>query len=126
MPAAQRRRLAQKAASALERHVDDPFTAAEVEGLAALSKKLTKVDKVALAKEGRTERAEHQSTQAKRQAKKQAQGKSTTNKEKARKKNFMMTLGKAKGKQKRSLVEKGKMLKAHVERGKRGGRRGNK
>ena len=38
----------------------------------------------------------------------------------------MMTLGKAKGKQKRSLVEKGRVLRAHVERGRRGGRRGNK
>ena len=125
LPAAQRRRLAPSSALQ-ERHTDDPFTAAEVEGLGALSKRATKADKVAMAKEGKTERAEHKSTQARRQEKKQAEGKSSTNKEKARKKNFMMTLGKAKGKQKRSLVEKGRVLKAHVERERKGGRRGNK
>ena len=125
LPVAQRRRLAQPLALQ-ERHTDDPFTAAEVEGLGALSKRATKADKVAMAKEGQTERVEHKSTQARRQEKKMAQGKSSTNKEKARKKNFMMTLGKAKGKQKRSLMEKGRVLKAHVEREKRGGRRGNK
>ena len=38
----------------------------------------------------------------------------------------MMTLGKARGKQKRSLREVGKVLKGHVERSKRGGKRGNK
>jgi len=36
-----------------------------------------------------------------------------------------MTLGKAKGKQKRSLVETKKVLKGHIDRKKRGGRRGN-
>ncbi|KAJ6256041.1 hypothetical protein Dda_9133 [Drechslerella dactyloides] len=45
---------------------------------------------------------------------------STTNKEKARKKNFMMTLGQAKKKQKRSLIEHRRILKAHVERQKKG------
>jgi protein SDA1 len=107
-------------------HLDDPLTAASIEGLAALSKKVSKADKIALAQDGKTERAGHQSTQARRKEKKDLQGKSTTNREKARKKNFLMTLGKAKGKQKRSLVERGKVLKAHIERGKRGGRRGNK
>ena len=110
----------------MSRHADDPLTAAEIEGLASLSKRATKEDKMALAKDGKLERSAHQSTQAKRKEKKESQGKSSTNKEKARKKNFMMTLGKAKGKQKKSLVERGRVLKAHVERGKRGGKRGNK
>lgn len=108
------------------RHSDDPLTAASIEGLSSLSQKATKASKVALAQDGKPERAGHQSTQAKRQERKQAQGKSSTNREKARKKNFLMTLGKAKGKQKRSLVERGRVLKAHIERKKRGGKRGNK
>ncbi|EPS43238.1 hypothetical protein H072_2759 [Dactylellina haptotyla CBS 200.50] len=45
---------------------------------------------------------------------------STTNKEKARKKNFLMTLGQAKRKQKRSLMEHRRILKAHVEKQKKG------
>ena len=125
LPASQRKRAAQQLA-AQNRHVDDPLTANEIEGLAALSKKESKVDKVARAKDGQLDRSEHKSTQAMRRAKKESEGKSTTNREKARKKNFMMTLGKAKGKQKKSLVERGRVLKAHVERGKRGGKRGNK
>ena len=125
LPVSQRKRLAQ-AQAAQNRHADDPLTAAEIEGLAALSKKASKAEKVALAKDGKGDRAEHKSTQALRREKKESQGKSTTNREKARKKNFMMTLGKAKGKQKRSLVERGRVLKAHVERAKRGGKRGNK
>lgn len=107
-------------------HLDDPLTAASIEGLAALSKKASRADKIALAQDGKTDRGKHQSTQARRKEKKEMQGKSTTNREKARKKNFLMTLGKAKGKQKKSLVERGKVLKAHLERGKRGGKRGNK
>ena len=125
LPSSQRKRIIQQQAQ-LNRHVDDPLTAAEIEGLASLSKKVTKEDKVTRAKEGQAERSEHRSTQAVRRSKKEAEGKSSTNKEKARKKNFMMTLGKAKGKQKRSLVDRGKALKAHVERSKRGGKRGNK
>ena len=125
LPSSQRKRIAQQQAQ-MNRHADDPLTAAEIEGLASLSKKASKADKTALAKDGKLERSAHQSTQAKRKEKKDSQGKSSTNKEKARKKNFMMTLGKAKGKQKKSLVERGRVLKAHVERGKRGGKRGNK
>lgn len=125
LPPAQRKRLAQQAALQ-NRHADDPMTAAEIEGLAALSKKSTKEERIAKAREGKSERGEHKSTQAIRQSKKQASGKSSTNKEKARKKNFMMTLGKGKRKQKMSLVERGKVLKAHKEREKRGGRRGNR
>ncbi|MCJ1401638.1 Severe Depolymerization of Actin [Xylographa trunciseda] len=126
LPVSQRKRLAQQQQAQQNRHADDPLTAAEIEGLAALSKKASKAEKVALAKEGKGERTEHKSTQALRRAKKESEGKSTTNREKARKKNFMMTLGKAKGKQKKSLVERGRVLKAHVERAKRGGKRGNK
>ena len=125
LPSSQRKRIAQQQAQ-MNRHADDPLTAAEIEGLASLSKKASKAEKTALAKDGKPERSAHQSTQAKRKEKKDSQGKSSTNKEKARKKNFMMTLGKAKGKQKKSLVERGRVLKAHVERGKRGGKRGNK
>ncbi len=127
LPSSQRKRAAAAAmAKQQSRHIDDPLTATEIEGLAFLSSKATKAEKVALAKEGKTERSEHKSTQAIRREKKEGLGKSTTNREKARKKNFLMTLGKAKGKQKKSLVERGRVLKAHVERGKRGGRRGNK
>jgi protein SDA1 len=67
----------------------------------------------------------HQSNAAKRKEKKESEGKSTTNKEKARKKNFLMTLGKAKGKNKRSLVDIKKTMKGHIDRSKRGGKRGN-
>ena len=126
LPASQRKRAAQAAAALQARHADDPLTAAEIEGLASLSKKTSKADKIALAKAGKGDESVHQSTQAKRKAKKEAMGKSTTNKEKARKKNFLMTLGKGKAKGKRSLVEHGRVLKAHIERGKRGGKRGNK
>jgi len=127
LPSSQRKRAAAAAmAKQQSRHIDDPLTATEIEGLAFLSSKATKAEKVAMAKEGKTERSEHKSTQAIRREKKEGLGKSTTNREKARKKNFLMTLGKAKGKQKKSLVERGRVLKAHVERGKRGGRRGNK
>ncbi|KAI4289137.1 MAG: hypothetical protein L6R35_001595 [Caloplaca aegaea] len=126
LPAAQRKRAAAAHQATLNRHRDDPLTATEIEGLASLSKKSTKDERIAAAREGKGGRDEvRKSTTAKRKEKKQEQGKSTTNREKARKKNFMMTLGKAKGKQKKSLVDRGKVLKAHKERGKRGGKRGN-
>ena len=124
LPSAQRRRVAAQV-TFTNRHQDDPLTAAEIEGLASMSKKSTREDKIAKAKEGKEDRGEHKSTKAIKQAKKQASGKSSTNREKARKKNFLMTLGKAKGKAKRSLVDKSKILKAHKERQKRGGKRGN-
>lgn len=108
------------------RHKEDPLTATEIEGLAALSAgKKTREERVAHAKEGKPDRSEHKSVTAKRKERKEEQGKSTTNKEKARKKNFMMTLGKAKSKGKRSLVETRAVLRAHQDRAKRGGRRGN-
>ncbi|KAI9369584.1 SDA1-domain-containing protein [Aspergillus egyptiacus] len=113
--------------TAESRHKEDPLTAAEIEGLAALSAgKATREERIARAKEGKTDRSEHKSVTAKRKERKIEQGKSTTNKEKARKKNFLMTLGKAKSKGKRSLVETRAVLKAHQERQKKGGRRGNK
>lgn len=106
------------------RHTDDALTADQIEGFSKL-RKSTRDEKIALAREGKGDRNEHKSTQALRREKKDAEGKSTTNKEKARKKNFMMTLGKAKFKQKRSLVQTKRVLKGHIERSKRGGKRGN-
>ena len=106
------------------RHADDALTADQIEGFSAL-RKSTKEERIALAREGKGERGEHKSTQALRREKKDSEGKSTTNKEKARKKNFLMTLGKAKYKQKRSLTQTRRVLKGHIERSKRGGKRGN-
>jgi protein SDA1 len=106
------------------RHIDDGLTAEQIEAPAKL-RKTTKEERVAMVKEGKPNREEHKSTQAIRKSKKDAEGKSTTNKEKARKKNFMMTLGKAKMKQKRSLVQTSRVLRGHIERSKRGGRRAN-
>ncbi|TVY83011.1 Protein SDA1 [Lachnellula suecica] len=106
------------------RHTDDPLTADQIEGFSKL-RKSTKEEMIALAKEGKGDRNEHKSTQAIRKSKKEAEGKSTTNKEKARKKNFLMTLGKAKFKQKRSLTQTKRVLQGHIERAKRGGKRGN-
>jgi protein SDA1 len=105
-------------------HVDDGLTAENIEAPIRL-RKLTKEEKVALVKEGQPNREEHKSTTAIRKSKKEAAGKSTSNKEKARNKNFMMTLGKAKSKQKRSLTETKKILRGHVDRSTRGGRRRN-
>jgi protein SDA1 len=109
-----------------QRHMDDPLTAAEIEGLASLSKgKATRQQKLALLQEHKTDREEHKSKAARKKERKESEGKSSTNKEKARKKNFMMTLGKAKKKAKLSLVDHGKILKAHKLRGRQGGRRRN-
>lgn len=110
-----------------QRHMDDPLTAAEIEGLADLSRgKATRAQKLALLEEHRADREDHKSKAARKKERKETEGKSTTNKEKARKKNFLMTLGKAKSKGKRSLVEHRRILKAHADRGKRGGKRGNR
>ena len=126
LPSAKRRKLQQQQSTA--RHADDALTSADIEGLASLSHKVTKEEKIRLAKGERegTEKNDHRSTTARRKEKKEAEGKSSTNKEKARRKNFLMTLGKAKRKGKRSLVEHRKVLRAHEERKKRGGRRGNR
>ena len=106
------------------RHADDPLTAEDIELPGNLARKTTKEDKIAAAKADREDN--HQSTTAKRKEKKKDQGKSSTNKEKERQKNFLMMLGKAKRKGKRSLGEVRKVLRRHVDRQKKGGRRGNR
>ncbi|KAJ9667240.1 Severe Depolymerization of Actin [Coniosporium apollinis] len=119
LPANKRRKAAE-----IARHADDAVTSEQIESAAALAKKTSKAEKIAMAKGDRDEK--HHSTTAIRKSKKEAQGKSTTNKEKARKKNFLMTLGKAKSKGKRSLVDTRKALRGHIDRQKKGGRRGNR
>lgn len=110
-----------------QRHVDDGLTAEQIEGLAHLSAgKLSREEKLKLLAEHKKDHAEHKSKAERKKERKIEQGKSTTNKEKARKKNFLMTLGKAKRKGKRSLVEHKKILQAHTDRAKRGGKRGNR
>ncbi|CAK7219349.1 Severe Depolymerization of Actin [Sporothrix curviconia] len=113
----------QKAVAA--RHTDDGLTAEQIE-LASTLRKSTKEERIAKAQEGKPSRDSHQSVQAVRKAKKVAEGKSLTNAEKSRKKNIFMTMGKARAKNRRSLTETRKALKAHVARSKRGGRRGNR
>ncbi|KAK4644977.1 Severe Depolymerization of Actin [Podospora bellae-mahoneyi] len=109
----------------IEKHIEDGVTAEDIELPAMLGKKSTKEERVALARDGKPGREEHKSTQAIRKSKKEAAGKSTTNKEKARKKNFLMTIGKARAKNKRSLVETKKALTNHIAKSKQGGRRRN-
>ncbi|KAK7413617.1 Severe Depolymerization of Actin [Neonectria punicea] len=106
------------------RHRDEGLTAEQIEAPSRL-RKLTKEERVEHAQDNKPDRNEHKSTQAIRKSKLQASGKSTSNREKERNKNFMMTLGKAKSKQKRSLVETRKVLRGHVDRSTRGGRRRN-
>ncbi|KAI1084704.1 SDA1-domain-containing protein [Whalleya microplaca] len=106
------------------RHADEGLTAEQIEAPSRL-RRSTKEERIALAREGKPDRDDHRSTQAVRKAQKEAEGKSTTNREKARRKNFFMTLGKAKSKQKRSLVATRNVLKNHIERSKSGGRRRN-
>ncbi|KIL85707.1 protein sda1 [Fusarium avenaceum] len=106
------------------RHRDDGLTAEEIEAPARL-RKMTKEERKELALEGKPDRDEHKSTQAIRKSKMQASGKSTSNREKQRNKNIFMTMGKAKSKHKRSLVETRKVLTRHVTRSTRGGRRAN-
>ncbi|CAN9105182.1 unnamed protein product [Alternaria alternata] len=106
------------------RHADEAITADTIELAAKIGKKNTKEEKIALARADRE--TNHSSHAKKKKEQKAAEGKSTTNQEKARKKNFLMTLGKAKIKNKRSLGDVKKSLMGHVERKKRGGKRGNK
>lgn len=127
LPGSKSKRAQQAAQAHASRHMDDPLTAEEIEGFAALSKgKMTREEKIAHAKENKTDRSEFKSKAARKKQRKEEQGKSTTNREKARKKNVLMTLGKAKKKGKRSLVETRHVLKQHHERQKRGGRLGNR
>jgi len=121
---AQSSRQQKRLEEALARHADDGLTAEQIEAPARL-RKSTKEERIAMAREGKPDREEHKSSSAIRKSKKEAEGKSTSNKEKARRKNFLMTLNKAKSKQKRSLVATKKILQGHIERSKRGGRRGN-
>ncbi|KAK0705444.1 SDA1-domain-containing protein [Lasiosphaeris hirsuta] len=109
----------------IQRHIDEGVTADDIEMPANIGKKSTKEERLAMAKDGKPLREEHKSTQAIRKSKKEALGKSSTNKEKARKKNFLMTIGKARAKNKRSLTDTQKSLKAHVAKAKSGGRRKN-
>lgn len=109
----------------IAKHIEDGVTADDIELPAQIGKKSTKEERVAMAKDGKPAREEHKSTQAIRKSKKEAEGKSSTNKEKARKKNFLMTVGKARAKHKRSLVDTKKRLTAHIARSKSGGRRRN-
>ncbi|KAJ8607671.1 hypothetical protein MRB53_040134 [Persea americana] len=120
------RHAAQAKLTHSQRHVDDALDASHIEGLAGLSNgKLSREEKIKLLQQHKDERPEHKSKAARKKERKETEGKSTTNKEKARKKNFLMTLGKAKKKGKRSLVEHGRVMKAHSDRAKRGGKRGN-
>lgn len=116
--------LTQRQKEMMARHVDDALTADQIEGFSKLRKN-TKEEMIALAREGKGERSDHKSTKALRRLKKEESHSSTTNKEKARKKNFLMTLGQAKYKQKRSLVQTKRVLQGHINRQKRGGKRGN-
>ncbi|KAF1809561.1 SDA1 domain protein [Eremomyces bilateralis CBS 781.70] len=116
-------RAAALRAKQIQAHIDDPLTAEAIEAVGSLSSKKTKEEKIAAAKGDRQEK--HMSTTALRKQKKEAAGKSSTNKEKSRQKNFMMTLGKAKAKNRRSLVDMRKSLAGHAARQKRGGNRGN-
>ena len=107
------------------RNPDDPITADSISGLAALfSGRKTRAEKLAHLAEMKTPRGEHKSKAGRKAERKLQQGKSSTNREKERKKNFLMTLGKAKAKSKggkkagRSLVQRGKVLK--VQGGKKG------
>ncbi|KAG5420456.1 SDA1 [Candida metapsilosis] len=70
-------------------------------------------EKIALAKEGKEDRGKFGSRKGKRDA-----PHSTTNKEKARKKNFVMMIHKkaVQGKQKLSLRDRQKVLRAHIDK----------
>lgn len=123
----QKHHSAQSKLTHSQRHIDDALGAEDIEGLAHLSAgKMSREEKLAKLAEHKEEHGEHKSRAQKKKDRKAEEGKSTTNKEKARKKNFLMTLRKAKNKGKRSLVEHQKVLRMHVERGKRGGKRGNR
>ncbi|KAL9116010.1 MAG: hypothetical protein Q9227_000378 [Pyrenula ochraceoflavens] len=104
---------------ALSRDRDAPVTADAISGLAALSAgRASRAEKLAHLAEMKTPRSDHKSKAARKAERKAEKGKSSTNREKERKKNFLMTLGKAKARGKggkkggRSLVQQGKALKA--------------
>ncbi|KAH0613897.1 uncharacterized protein H6S33_005783 [Morchella sextelata] len=93
---------------------EDAVDVLDIQGPAKRGK-ADKEARLAAAAEGREGREKFGSKKSKHNEKEH----STTNKEKARKKNFLMTVRKAKGKQKRSLVEKQRVLRAHVEKQKK-------
>lgn len=105
---------------------EDALTAADLEEQSRLGERATKEEKIASAKGEQDATERHKGATAKRKERKLEQGKSSTNREKERRKNFLMTLGKARGKQKRSLRDVGKTLKADKLRKKKGGRKGNR
>ena len=102
------------------------LTAADLEGQSRIGERATKEEKLASVRGDKDDKEKHKGKEAKRKERKNEAGKSSTNKEKARQKNFVMTLGKARGKQKRSLRDVSKSLKADKVRKKQGGRRGNR
>ena len=124
LSASRRKKLTQISVAQQDRHADDPLTKDDIEAVSSLSKRSTKAEQVALAKDGKAERSEHRGPKAVRQAKKDDEGKSSTNRQKARKKNFLMTLGKAKSKGRTGLVDRGKVLKGQSGKRKQGGKSG--
>lgn len=80
----------------------------------------TKEEKLAKIKEGREGRKDYGSGKGKH---KNGEQKSTTNREKSRKKNFVMMIHKrdVKGKQKISMRDKQRLLKAHIDKQKKKG-----
>lgn len=80
--------------------------------------KQLRAERIAAANEGKEDREKFGSRKGKRDA-----PHSTTNREKARKKNFMMTIHKkdVQGKAKRSLIDKKRLLRAHIEKQKKKG-----
>ena len=82
--------------------------------------KASKEEKLAKVMEGREDREKFGSSKHKKLDEK---AHSTTNKEKQRKKNFLMTLGSAKRRQRKGLVERGKQLRGHAAQKKRQGQK---
>jgi len=82
--------------------------------------KASKEDKLAKVMEGREDREKFGSSKHKKLDEK---AHSTTNKEKQRKKNFLMTLASAKRRQRKGLVERGKQLRGHAAQKKKQGQK---
>lgn len=82
--------------------------------------KASKEEKLAKVMEGREDREKFGSSKHKKLDEK---AHSTTNKEKQRKKNFLMTLASAKRRQRKGMVERGKQLRGHAAQKKRQGQK---
>jgi len=82
--------------------------------------KATKEEKLAKVMEGREDRERFGSSKHKKLDEKSH---STTNKEKQRKKNFLMTLASAKRRQRKGLVARGKQLRGHAAQKKKQGQK---